>query len=218
MPARSRSPFVHTHGYDNSQEDSLGFGNERKLERVERDENELTSWKERVSSLEQRLRIVEARLEASALSSAFKTRPASQQKSHRLAHSRSSYGKRSSIDRHSAPHKADQRFDDYHDQLRRPSTQTHRTSEPSSQGYSSIGLLVKYPASYTGAQEILRRARKAEGGDQLEGDRMDNLCAGSGWVDPVLSGPMTAGQMQAAWLWCVPLRQICNDSMLKSNN
>lgn len=188
-------------------EDSHGLGNEQKQERVERDEDDLMAWKGRVSLLEQRLRIVEARLEASASIPGTATRRRTQHLVDRLdspSHFRSA--RTISTNDRSTADKDIQHIGDSRHQLERPSTKTQRekASEPSGQHYSSsMVVLIKWSAPYVGAQEILRCARNEGSENLFAGLGMVRSWTRDGWADPLASGMVTEGQMQASWLWYV---------------
>ncbi|KAJ9101796.1 hypothetical protein QFC21_003135 [Naganishia friedmannii] len=200
-PPSSRSPFVTAYGYDNVDEDLDETGNEQKLGGGERGADDPVAWKERISSLEQRLRIVETRLEASASAAAIKTRRRSDQQVERLAPPHFRVARTSGTNERTRTHRDAQSLVDSCNQPQRSSTQTKRTSEPADQGYSnSIVILIKYPAPYAGAQEILQRAWDNGRDDRIVRDDRVTLCARGGWVDPVASGLVTDGQMQASWL------------------
>jgi hypothetical protein len=165
------------------------------------------AWKERVSLLEQRLRIVEARLEASASIPGTATRRRSQHLVDRLeppSHFRSA--RTISINDRSTAHKDIQHTGDSRQQLERSSTRAQRekASESSGQHYSSsMVVLIKWSAPYAGAQEILRCARNEGWENQFAGVGMVRSWTRDGWADPLASGMVTEGQMQASWLWYV---------------
>ncbi|KAJ9113867.1 hypothetical protein QFC19_000060 [Naganishia cerealis] len=199
-PVQSRSPSLSAKKTENEIENLTGNRLGNANGEAQNEVYDYTVWKERVASLEQRLRIVEARLEYSKSTLGSNSHRRSQYQVDQLAplertRTSSAKGSRAYSYRHSRRH-----------QLSCSSAQDKAKNDSNSDPDFGLGnILIKHSAPYAGIQEILQRAREEVQGKPLisEKKRDSDPWAREGWVDPVACGLVTEGQMQAAWLWYV---------------
>ncbi|KAJ9116981.1 hypothetical protein QFC22_004639 [Naganishia vaughanmartiniae] len=197
LSAASRSPFVPADGYADVDDDIHGLEKDQTLGRGDPRAHEVSAWKERVSSLEQRLRIVEARLEATSPI----MNPKLQQRHQRDRLSSLHLGAEKTSRTTANFAGSQSRKNISPNQPRRSPSQIHVNGDPSTGTEVSLAfLLVKHSAPYVGVQDILRCVHYDLRSTLPGSGRESDLWEREGWVDPVASGMVTEGQMQASWL------------------